>query len=333
MTPSINKITALALYGIVFASFLQSVCLGEVVEDHEPRKRHLRSVHDAPRTSDTIHIPDIRRRVEARDPQPEIGAEAPIVEQQPEEEIVRHSPTEDDAEATGGIELEPDEEIVRHSPAEDDTEATGGIELEPDEDIVRHDPVTEAPRDRDQAPEVGAEAPTEAPVDIEVEPDEDIVRHDPGPEDNLEAPITDPVPEAPQVRDQAPEVGAEAPTEAPERDQEPEVGAEAPTEAPEAPDRDQEVVGSEIPVDNEPTSPPVGEEGTSNPGTDCVDDPDFIYRSKDDKDCEWLALKSETTARKICLKRAFKEQEDETKVYSYCKATCDSVNIKHACDL
>mmetsp|Transcript_13595 Transcript_13595/g.31871 ORF Transcript_13595/g.31871 Transcript_13595/m.31871 type:complete len:282 (+) Transcript_13595:94-939(+) len=281
MSPSLNKITALALYGIVFASFLQSVCLGEVVEDHEPRKRHLRSVHDAPRTSDTIHIPDIRRRVEARDPQPEIGAEAPIVEQQPEEEIVRHSPTEDDAEATGGIELEPDEEIVRHSPAEDDTEATGGIELEPDEDIVRHDPVTEAPRDRDQAPEVGAEAPTEAP----------------------------------------------------ERDQEPEVGAEAPTEAPEAPDRDQEVVGSEIPVDNEPTSPPVGEEGTSNPGTDCVDDPDFIYRSKDDKDCEWLALKSETTARKICLKRAFKEQEDETKVYSYCKATCDSVNIKHACDL
>jgi len=453
MSPSLNKTTALAVYGILFASFLQSVCLGEVVEGHEPRKRHLRSVHNAPRTFDAIHIPDRRRR-EARDPPPEVGAEAPIVEQQLDEEIVRHSPPEDDTEAPGDLEPEPDEEIVRHSPPEDDAEAPGDIglepdeeivrysppeinaeapgdmelepdeeivrhsqpeddteapddmELEPEEDIVRHspvpednfeapvtDPMTEAPQDRDQDPEVGAEASdrdeepevgAEAPVSIELEPEEDIVRHSPVPEDNFEAPVIDPMPEAPQDRDQEPEVGAEAPdrdeepevgAEAPvsielepeedivrhspvsednfevpvtdpmpeapqDRDQEPEVGAEAPDrdEEPEvgseAPDRDQQSeVGSEAPEDKDPTPPPVGEEDPSSSGMECVDDPDFIYRSKPDKDCEWLASKNETTTRKICLKRAAKEEEDQTKVYSYCKATCNSVNIKHACDM
>jgi len=82
-----------------------------------------------------------------------------------------------------------------------------------------------------------------------------------------------------------------------------------------------------------PVSSPTAEPTTTSPLdlTGCVDDPNFIYRNKARKDCAWVAKGSDRNTRIKCLRRAASDKTDKTKVYKFCKETCDRAGVKKAC--
>jgi len=60
------------------------------------------------------------------------------------------------------------------------------------------------------------------------------------------------------------------------------------------------------------------------------DDPDFLYRGKPGKDCNWVAKGSARNTKIKCLMGA-RYKGDELDVWRYCKTTCCSVGYKKAC--
>jgi len=65
--------------------------------------------------------------------------------------------------------------------------------------------------------------------------------------------------------------------------------------------------------------------------TGCVDIQNFSYRNKSKKDCGWVGRGTRRQIRIKCLRRAALDKSIKTKVYAFCKQTCDSVDIKKAC--
>jgi len=65
--------------------------------------------------------------------------------------------------------------------------------------------------------------------------------------------------------------------------------------------------------------------------TSCVDRADFLYRNKDEKDCDWVNQGNDRITKIKCLRRANTNQTDERKVYEYCQKTCEKAGIKKAC--
>lgn len=66
----------------------------------------------------------------------------------------------------------------------------------------------------------------------------------------------------------------------------------------------------------------------------CVDDPAFVYREKEGKDCAWLLGRTDRVTQIICKTRASKRGwgRDKKRVHEYCKATCYAAGINHACE-
>merc|ERR1711935_92202 len=63
-----------------------------------------------------------------------------------------------------------------------------------------------------------------------------------------------------------------------------------------------------------PTASPVDLSG-------CVDDPNFVYRNKEGKDCAWVAKGTDKNTRIKCLRRAAEDKSIKTKVWEFCKET------------
>jgi hypothetical protein len=96
-----------------------------------------------------------------------------------------------------------------------------------------------------------------------------------------------------------------------------------PNEAPEEP--------IEITIEpNEAPEEPI--EITVQPMLDgCVDDQNFIYRSKAGKNCDWVGQSTDRKTKIICKRRASADTSNEIKVWALCKATCDAAGINKAC--
>jgi len=75
-----------------------------------------------------------------------------------------------------------------------------------------------------------------------------------------------------------------------------------------------------------PTVPPIDSNG-------CVNDTSFRFRAKSHKSCDWFDSQNWSWFRKIkwCNKRANKDPSDPTKVYEYCKKSCNDIGELKAC--
>merc|ERR1712176_952408 len=76
----------------------------------------------------------------------------------------------------------------------------------------------------------------------------------------------------------------------------------------------------------EPTAPPV------DPGG-CVDDPGFLYRNKEGKDCPWVKKKGEGRKERrrtkiLCLRKASEDTND--KVWKHCRKICSDAGVNKA---
>ena len=94
-----------------------------------------------------------------------------------------------------------------------------------------------------------------------------------------------------------------------------------PTESPTFPPTEAPVTATVAPVEPPPS---------------CVDDPWWRFRGRNARSCAWLDGKAnwnEQKKRKWCNKRASSDRSDKTKVYVFCKATCDKVGHEQACVL
>jgi hypothetical protein len=81
------------------------------------------------------------------------------------------------------------------------------------------------------------------------------------------------------------------------------------------------------PTTSPTSSPTVSDEVTPN---SCSDDSNFLYRNKKNKDCSWVKKKSKRKTKIICLRRA-KAKPNRTRVWEYCKETCDWAGVNKAC--
>jgi hypothetical protein len=63
-----------------------------------------------------------------------------------------------------------------------------------------------------------------------------------------------------------------------------------------------------------------------------VDDPTFVYRNREGDDCSWVAQGKDRVVKIKCGRRAAEDKSDPTKVWAFCRATCDSVGVKKACE-
>ena len=80
-----------------------------------------------------------------------------------------------------------------------------------------------------------------------------------------------------------------------------------------------------------PTQSPTNGVAQPDISDGCVDDPKFVYRNKADKDCSWVAKGKDRVVKIKCLRRAAEEKSDSTKVWAFCRETCDRVGVKKAC--
>jgi len=122
----------------------------------------------------------------------------------------------------------------------------------------------------------------------------------------------------------APVTPTAAPVEPTEAPVTPTAAPVEPTEAPVTPTA-APVTPTAAPV--EPTEAPI------DPLLDgCVDDQTFVFRNKNGKSCDWVGSRgSDRKTKIICQRRASADTSDKTKVWAFCKATCDAVGLKNAC--
>jgi len=145
------------------------------------------------------------------------------------------------------------------------------------------------------------------------------------------APTKEPIDSVPQIEPGAPtddknnaddvQVGAQATLKPTEEsiDSVPQVAEGAPTD--DKNNADDVEVGAEAPL--KPTKPDT-----------VVDSATFVIRGHPDKSCAWLSLKRVGATKKWCQSKAFKKNKkgDKPKVYEYCRETCCSAGISHACE-
>mmetsp|Transcript_7849 Transcript_7849/g.19485 ORF Transcript_7849/g.19485 Transcript_7849/m.19485 type:complete len:528 (-) Transcript_7849:193-1776(-) len=79
-----------------------------------------------------------------------------------------------------------------------------------------------------------------------------------------------------------------------------------------------------------PSTDPISDPTSSPSG--CVDDPTFVYRNREGDDCSWVAKGLDRIVKIKCLRRAAEDKSDKTKVWAFCRATCDGVGVKKACE-